>query len=92
MREDDSGDDLGILDQPTAMRDARLFHVAAGVTLGCTMFALYGDVSSSAAKHHGKRKRHEHVRRWIDVRIPRLRRVHVHVSRQVVQRVPDGKV
>jgi len=30
------------------------YFIAAGVTLGCTMFALYGDVSSSAAKHHGK--------------------------------------
>ncbi|CAL6330732.1 unnamed protein product [Bathycoccus prasinos] len=27
---------------------------AAGVTLGCAMFALYGDVSSNAAKDHGK--------------------------------------
>ena len=30
------------------------YFIAAGVTLGCTIFALYGDVSSSAAKHHGK--------------------------------------
>jgi len=33
---------------------AQDYVIAAGVTLGCTMFALYGDVSSSAAKHHGK--------------------------------------
>jgi len=45
VREDDSGHDLGVFDQPEEVRDVDV-GIAIAVTAGCTVFGLYGDEST----------------------------------------------
>ena len=88
VREDDTGDDLGVRHQPKAIRRGR--HACRRVHHR----RLY-DFRALRRRHEQTRViwwRYVLVRRRVDVGISRIRWIHVDFSRQALQGIPYGNI